>query len=144
MSNIIINAATFGLNAKFDGIVNQFIATELGKSGWSWRDAIEVVLEDGGTIQPEKTALGLFLASEVSKGWTWHDAIEASIDAGHQVNLAELPLADFVSDIELPEVAEEDFDEFEVSTGWTLNDALKMRKEIRREALFCGSRRRLH
>ena len=145
---INVNAASLGLDAKFDGIVNQFLASEVGESGWTWRDAMEATIERGDVVDIAATPLMRFLQSRVSKGWTWQAAIEATIDAGHQVDLAELPLAAFASDLDSTdgdeEAAESDASEMVADTGWTWGDAIAMRDECRRESIHFGRRRRLH
>ncbi len=76
--NTTINAATFGLNAKFDGIVGQFLAMTMSDTGWNWRDAIEASLERGGTADFSETPLGRFFATKVSKGWSWANSFTHS------------------------------------------------------------------
>ncbi len=144
--NTTINAATFGLNAKFDGIVGQFLAMTMSDTGWNWRDAIEASLERGGTVDFSETPLGRFFATKVSKGWSWGAAIEESLDAGHEVDLNELPFEAF---IKADEAADDDvvgiFDaDFERVTGWTAGDAIEMAAECRRDDRLFKGGRRLH
>lgn len=132
---INVNAASFGLDAKFDGIVNQFLATEVGATGWTWRDAMEATIERGDVVDVEATPLMRFLKSRVSKGWSWSNAIEAALEAGHEVNLAELPLEAFIKADEAvnQEVDVPAPDHFQALTGWSYGDAVAMAAECRFE-----------
>ncbi len=143
-----INAATFGLDSKFDGIVGQFLAMNMSDTGWNWRDAIEASLERGGTVDFSETPLGRFFASRISKGWSWGAAIAEALDAGHEVDLNELPFEAFIKADEavdeedgLVSIADADF---ERATGWTVGDAIEMAAECRRDARLFKGGRRLH
>ena len=138
LNNTIENTAlvaAFGLPKQFDGIVSQFLATEVGETGWTWRDAMEATIERGDVVDIAATPLMRFLQSRVSKGWSWSNAIEAAIEAGHQIDLSELPLEAF---IKADEAAKQDAtapesDEFEALTGWSYGDAVAMAAECRFE-----------
>ena len=146
-ANITVNAADFGLNAKFGNLVDQFLALPLGNTGWTWRDAAAACLERGGTIDFSETPLGRFFATTVSKGWTWGAAIGEALEAGHEVDLNELPFEAFIKADEatvedgLVSIADADFERV---TGWTAGDAIEMAAECRRDDRLFKSGRRLH
>ncbi|HMY51480.1 MAG TPA: hypothetical protein PK671_00960 [Candidatus Obscuribacter sp.] len=146
-ANITVNAADFGLNAKFGNLVDQFLALPLGNTGWTWRDAAAACLERGGTIDFSETPLGRFFATTVSKGWTWGAAIGEALEAGHEVDLNELPFEAFIKADEatvedgLVSIADADFERV---TGWTAGDAIEMAAECRRDDRLFKGGRRLH
>ena len=146
INNTTINAASFGLDSKFDGIVGQFLAMTMSDTGWNWRDAIEASLERGGTVDFSETPLGRFFATKVSKGWSWGAAIEESLDAGHEVDLNELPFEAFIKADEAAgdDVVSINDADFERVTGWTAGDAIEMAAECRRDDRLFKGGRRLH
>ncbi len=146
INNTTINAASFGLDSKFDGIVGQFLAMSMSDTGWNWRDAIEASLERGGTVDFSETPLGRFFASRVSKGWSWGDAIAEALNAGHEVDLNELPFEAFIKADEAAvyDVVSINDADFERVTGWTAGDAIEMAAECRRDDRLFKGGRRLH
>ena len=142
-----ITAASLGLSASLQPIVDQFLAMEVAGTGWTWGaaldDAFLAAAERGHSLDCERLPLHRFLRShlEHSPGFSWGAAIEMSLESGTDVTLSDI--ADFIAILKDSDDGDcEDASSFSpvdfasegevlLDNGWTVSDVADLLREKR-------------